>query len=73
MATDWTVTRDRWFDMIKWVHHNTTIPEDQRKELLGNLVHMSRLIQKGRHLTTRQEESIRSIYAQMQDLGYRFH
>ena len=70
---DWTVNRNLWFDMIKWVHHTGTIPPDQRKELLGSLMKTSRLVQQGRHLTSRQEESMRALLARIQALGYRFH
>jgi DNA-binding response OmpR family regulator len=70
---DWTVNRNLWFDMIKWVHHTGTIPPDQRKELLGSLMKTSRLVQQGRHLTSRQEEGMRALLARIQALGYRFH
>lgn len=70
---DWTVNRNLWFDMIKWVHHTGTIPPDQRKELLGSLMKTTRLVQQGRHLTSRQEESMRALLARIQALGYRFH
>jgi DNA-binding response OmpR family regulator len=73
VPADSTMSRDRWFDMIKWVHHTETIPADQRKELLGNLMKMSRLVQKGRHLTSRQDETMRALITQVQALGYRFH
>jgi hypothetical protein len=59
--------------MIKWVHHTEAIPPDQRKELLGSLMKHSRLVQQGRHLTSRQEESMRSLLGRLQALGYRFH
>jgi len=70
---DWMVNRNLWFDMIKWVHHTEAIPPDQRKELLGSLMKHSRLVQQGRHLTSRQEESMRSLLGRLQALGYRFH
>jgi DNA-binding response OmpR family regulator len=73
VPADSTMSRDRWFDMIKWVHHTESIPADQRKELLGNLMKMSRLVQKGRHLTSRQDESMKALITQVQALGYRFH
>jgi hypothetical protein len=58
--------------MIKWVHHTTSVPEEQRKSLLSDLMKMSRLVQQGRHLTTRQETDMRSLLARMKALGYRF-
>jgi len=70
---DWKVNRNLWFDMIKWVHHTGTISPDQRKELLDSLMKTSRLVQQGRHLTGRQEESMRALLARMEALGYRFH
>ena len=70
---DWMVNRNLWFDMIKWVHHTEAIPPDQRKELLGSLMKHSRLVQQGRHLTSRQEESMRLLLGRLQALGYRFH
>ena len=70
---DWTVNRNLWFDMIKWVHHSGTISPDQRKELLDSLMKTSRLVQQGRHLTGRQEESMRALLERMEALGYRFH
>lgn len=70
---DWKVNRNLWFDMIKWVHHTVTITPDQRKELLDSLMKTSRLVQQGRHLTGRQEESMRALLARMEALGYRFH
>ena len=70
---DWTVNRNLWFDMIKWVHHTVTISPDQRKELLDSLMKTSRLVQQGRHLTGRQEETMRALLARMEALGYRFH
>ena len=73
MPPDLVVSRGRWFDMIKWVHHTETIPSDQRKELLRDLVRMSRLVQKGRHLTSRQDAEMRALFTRMQALGYRFH
>jgi len=33
----------------------------------------SRLVQQGRHLTGRQEESMRALLERMEALGYRFH
>jgi hypothetical protein len=69
---DWIVNRNLWFDMIKWVHHHESIPPGQRKELLGNLVKTSRLVQQGRHLTNRQEETMRALLSHMKALGYRF-
>jgi hypothetical protein len=69
---DWVVNRNLWFDMIKWVHHTTSVPEEQRKSLLSDLMKMSRLVQQGRHLTTRQETDMRSLLARMKALGYRF-
>ena len=69
---DWGVNRTLWFDMIKWVHHTTGVPEEQRKSLLSELMKMSRLVQQGRHLTTRQETDMRSLLARMKALGYRF-
>jgi CheY-like chemotaxis protein len=69
---DWAVNRNLWFDMIKWVHHTTSVPEEQRKSLLSDLMKMSRLVQQGRHLTTRQETDMRSLLARMKALGYRF-
>jgi len=72
MPPDLVVSRGRWFDMIKWVHHTETIPSEQRKELLGHLVRMSRLVQKGRHLTSRQDAEMRALFARMQALGYLF-
>jgi hypothetical protein len=59
--------------MIKWVHHTETIPSDQRKELLRDLVRMSRLVQKGRHLTSRQDAEMGALFTRMQALGYRYH
>ncbi len=73
MPPDLVVSRERWFDMIKWVHHAEHIPPEEQKELLGNLVRMSRLVQKGRHLTSRQDEEIRALFARIQQAGYRFH
>ena len=73
LPEDWMVNRNLWFDMIKWVHHTDAIPPDQRKELLGSLMKQSRLVQQGRHLTSRQEESMRSLLGRLQALGYRFH
>jgi CheY-like chemotaxis protein len=73
MPPDLVVSRDRWFDMIKWVHHTETIPPDQQKELLGDLVRMSRLVQKGRHLTIRQEETMKALITRIKGLGYQFH
>jgi DNA-binding response OmpR family regulator len=73
LPADWMVNRNLWFDMIKWVHHMDAIPPDQRKELLGSLMKHSRLVQQGRHLTSRQEESMRSLLGRLQALGYRFH
>jgi DNA-binding response OmpR family regulator len=73
VPADWMVNRNLWFDMIKWVHHTVAIPPDQRKELLGSLMKHSRLVQQGRHLTSRQEESMRSLLGRLQALGYRFH
>ncbi|MCX6686782.1 MAG: response regulator [Methanoregula sp.] len=70
---DWKVNRNLWFDMIKWVHHSGTISPDQRKELLDSLMKTSRLVQQGRHLTGRQEESMRALLERMEALGYRFH
>jgi hypothetical protein len=69
---DWVVNRNLWFDMIKWVHHTTSVPEEQRKSLLSDLMKMSRLVQQGRHLTSRQETDMRSLLARMKALGYRF-
>ena len=69
---DWVVNRTLWFDMIKWVHHTTSVPDEQRKSLLSDLMKMSRLVQQGRHLTTRQETDMRSLLARMKALGYRF-
>ena len=70
---DWVVNRNLWFDMIKWVHHTTSVPEEQRKSLLSDLMKMSRLVQQGRHLTSRQETDMHSLRARMKALGYRFH
>jgi DNA-binding response OmpR family regulator len=70
---DWTVNRNLWFDMIKWVHHTDAISPDQRKELLDSLMKTSRLVQQGRHLTCRQEEIMRTLLVHLQALGYRFH
>ncbi|MCX6691256.1 MAG: response regulator [Methanoregula sp.] len=70
---DWVVNRNLWFDMIKWVHHTTSVPEEQRKSLLSDLMKMSRLVQQGRHLTSRQETDMHSLLARMKALGYRFH
>jgi hypothetical protein len=33
---------------------------------------LSKLVQKGRHLTNRQEQEIRALVARVQSLGYRF-
>jgi hypothetical protein len=70
---DWKVNRNLWFDMIKWVHHTSTLSPDQRKELLDSLMKTSRLVQQGRHLTSRQEETMRGLLLRMESLGYRFH
>jgi len=69
---DWAVNRTLWFDMIKWVHHTTSVPEEQRKALLSDLMKMSRLVQQGRHLTNRQETDMRSLLARIKEMGYRF-
>jgi hypothetical protein len=73
MPPDLVVSRERWFDMIKWVHHAEHIPPEEQKELLGDLVRMSRLVQKGRHLTSRQDDEIRALFARILQTGYRFH
>ncbi len=73
LPADWMVNRNLWFDMIKWVHHTDTILPGQQKELLGSLMKTSRLVQRGRHLTSRQEESMRALLGRLQELGYRFH
>ncbi|WAC05828.1 MAG: response regulator [Methanoregula sp.] len=69
---DWSMNRNLWFDMIKWVHHTDKVPEDKRKSLLSDLMKMSRLVQQGRHLTNRQETEIRTLLAKMKALGYLF-
>jgi DNA-binding response OmpR family regulator len=73
LPADLMVNRNLWFDMIKWVHHTDTILPGQQKELLGSLMKTSRLVQQGRHLTSRQEESMRALLGRLQALGYRFH
>jgi hypothetical protein len=71
-AGDLTISRDRWMDIIKWAHHTESIGDEQRKDLLANLMRLSKLVQKGRHLTNRQEQEIRVLVARVQGLGYRF-
>ena len=66
------ISRDRWLDITKWAHHTTAVTEEQRKDLVANLMRLSKLVQKGRHLTNRQEQEIRVLMARVQSLGYRF-
>jgi len=66
------ISRDRWLDITKWAHHTNAVTEEQRKDLIANLMHLSKLVQKGRHLTNRQDQEIRALVARVQSLGYRF-
>jgi DNA-binding response OmpR family regulator len=69
---DIAISRDRWLDIIKWAHHTGSVTEEQRRDLIANLMRLSKLVQKGRHLTNRQEQEIRALVARVQSLGYRF-
>lgn len=69
---DLVISRDRWLDITKWAHHTTSVTEEQRKDLLASLMRLSKLVQKGRHLTNRQEQEIRVLLSRVQSLGYRF-
>jgi len=69
---DLTVSRDRFMDIIKWAHHADTLSPEDRKSLIADLMRLSRLVQKGRHLTNRQEQEIRAVVARAWSLGYRF-
>ncbi|OPY38276.1 MAG: DNA-binding response regulator CreB [Methanoregula sp. PtaU1.Bin051] len=69
---DIVISRDRWLDITKWAHHTDSVTEEQRKDLIANLMRLSKLVQKGRHLTNRQEQEIRALIARVQSLGYRF-
>lgn len=69
---DLVISRDRWLDITKWAHHTTAVTDEQRKDLIANLMRLSKLVQKGRHLTNRQEQEIRILVARVQSLGYRF-
>jgi hypothetical protein len=67
-----TISRDRWLDIIKWAHHSESLKEEDRKALISDLMRLSKLVQKGRHLTNRQDQDIRALVARVQSLGYRF-
>jgi DNA-binding response OmpR family regulator len=69
---DMAISRDRWLDITKWAHHTDAVTEEQRKDLIASLIRLSKLVQKGRHLTNRQEQEIRALVARVQSLGYRF-
>jgi chromosome segregation ATPase len=69
---DLVISRERWLDITKWAHHTTAVTDEQRKDLIANLMRLSKLVQKGRHLTNRQEQEIRALAARVQSLGYRF-
>lgn len=69
---DLMISRDRWLDIIKWAHHSEALQPGDRKNLIADLMRLSKLVQKGRHLTNRQEQEIRALVARVQALGYRF-
>jgi hypothetical protein len=71
-AGDRVISRDRWLDITKWAHHTKAVTEEQRRDLIANLMRLSKLVQKDRHLTNRQEQEIRALVARVQSLGYRF-
>jgi DNA-binding response OmpR family regulator len=60
--------RNQWFDLLKWAHHSGSLSQDQRLQI----IRMGRLIQRGRRLTSRQDEQVREIIGLAQSLGYRF-
>ena len=66
------ISRDRWLDIIKWAHHTEALTPEDRRGLIADLMRLSKLVQKGRHLTNRQDEEIRIVVARVQSLGYRF-
>ena len=67
-----TISRDRWLDIIKWAHHTDALAPEDRKGMISDLMRLSKLVQKGRHLTNRQDQEIRAVVARVQSLGYRF-
>ncbi len=69
---DVAISRDRWLDITKWAHHTGSVTEEQRRDLIAHLMRLSKLVQKGRHLTNRQEQEIRALVARVQSLGYKF-
>jgi len=64
---DVAFNREQWLDLLKWSHHCEGLTQDQRMQI----VHMGRLIQKGRKLTNKQEEQVLEMIALVQRLGYR--
>ncbi len=60
--------RAQWFDLLRWSHHSGALTQEQRMQI----VRMGRLIQRGRRLTTRQEEQVVEMITLAQALGYRF-
>ena len=71
-AGDLMISRDRWLDIIKWAHHSGALQPEERKSLISDLMRLSKLVQKGRHLTNRQEQEVRALVSRVQSLGYRF-
>jgi hypothetical protein len=60
--------RAQWFDLLKWAHNSGVLSQNQRIQI----VRMGRLIQKGRRLTSKQDEQVREMIALVHSLGYRF-
>ncbi|MFA4877814.1 MAG: response regulator [Methanoregula sp.] len=66
--TGFSFNRTQWFDLLRWSHHSGALSQEQRMQI----VRMGRLIQRGRRLTTKQEEQVMEMITLAQTLGYRF-